>query len=113
MYDNKEVENMTLEELENRIRKEYILLLELGNVENAKRIGRTNRLLMRAVSKAIKLGKKTSKSLQWMEKGSCFEASASEYKPDDWDERTLTGDEGQSWDEWVNVEVRLVTKEQD
>ena len=109
VYDNKEVETMTLEELEDRIRKEYILLLELGyehhkkwvlsnehrekieeqeqkvrslvwdrrqmmdstwvhNLENAKRIGRTNRLLMRAVSKAIKLGKKTSKSLQWLEK---------------------------------------------
>lgn len=259
VYDNKEVETMTLEELEDRIRKEYILLLELGyehhkkwvlsnehrekieeqeqkvrslvwdrrqmmdstwvhNLENAKRIGRTNRLLMRAVSKAIKLGKKTSKSLQWLEKvsntahyevevyvhpewqdsksdlrykrmykspakekdrlmdeednladthiwniiaaiggymkfngkGSCFEASACGYEPDYWDERELTGDEGQSWDECihypayqdeyftmpfhhlycdcfdysfedlcnindfrVNVNIRLVTKEQD
>ena len=107
-------------------------------------------MLMRAVSKAIKLGKKTSKSLQWMEKGRCFEASVCGYEPDYWDERELTGDEGQSWDECihypayqdeyftmpfhhlycdcfdysfedlcnindfrVNVNVRLVTKEQD
>ena len=108
-YANRDTEAMTLEELEDRIRKEYILLLELGyehpkkwtfskehrekideqeqtvkslirdrkikmdsswehHVENAKRIGRTNKLLMRAVRKAIKLGKKASKSLQWMEK---------------------------------------------
>ena len=38
------------------------------NEENAQRIRRTNDLLMRAIRKAIKLGKKTSKSLQWMEK---------------------------------------------
>lgn len=38
------------------------------NVENANRISRVNDLLMRAVRKAIKLGEKTSKSLQWMEK---------------------------------------------
>lgn len=37
------------------------------NMENAKRIKRTNDLLMRAIRKAIKLGKKTSKSLQWRE----------------------------------------------
>lgn len=96
-------------ELEEKIRTEYIKLLEMGyvmpnrysctgehqdkvdrqemkvqalirerrwrmneswvhNVENAKRIGRMNDLLMRAVKKAIALGKKTSKSLQWMEK---------------------------------------------
>ena len=40
----------------------------IHNVESAKRIGRTNRLLMRAVHKAIRLGEKNSKSLQWMEK---------------------------------------------
>lgn len=38
------------------------------NLENAKRISRVNDLLMRAVRKAIKLGAKTTKSLQWMEK---------------------------------------------
>ena len=38
------------------------------NPENANRIGRTNRLLMRAVEKAVKLGDRTSKSLEWMEK---------------------------------------------
>ena len=190
----------------------------IHNVENAKRIGRTNHLLMRAVRKAILLGEKTSKSLQWMEKvsnteryvvevyvhpewqdsrsdlryerrfksaakerdrlaydednvadthiwniitavggcfkcngvGTCFEESAYMYEPDFWDERELTGDDGQSWDECihfpayqdeyftmpfhhlycdyfdfsfedlcnindfrVNVEVYLITKEQD
>ena len=100
---------MSLTELEERIKKEYVTLIELGypnytdkvwsqehcdkvdaqekkvrslladrqrmmnrsfvhNMENAKRIKRTNDLLMRAIRKAIKLGKKTSKSLQWMEK---------------------------------------------
>lgn len=38
------------------------------NVENAHRVGRTNRLLMRAVEKAVRLGKRASKSLRWMEK---------------------------------------------
>ena len=190
----------------------------IHNVENAKRIGRTNKLLMRAVRKAIKLGEKTTKSLQWMEKvsntahyevevyvhpewqnsrsdlryvrkfkspikeynrliddedsvadthiwniiasvggcmkfdgtGVCFEGSAYGYEPGYWNERDLTGDDGQSWDEHihfpayqdeyftrpfhhlhcdqfdysfedlchindfrVNVNVRLVTKEQD
>lgn len=107
-YDNQEVESMTLPELEEWIKKEFVTLLELGydirqkyacsdehrqkvreqeekvqslirdrrsmmnrswvhNVENAQRIGRMNDLLMRSVSKAIKLGDKTSKSLQWME----------------------------------------------
>ena len=188
------------------------------NVENAKRIGRTNRLLMRAVRKAVRLGEKTSKSLQWMENvsnsehyevevyvhpewqdsrsdlryerrfksaekeknrliedednvadthiwniiaavggcfkcdgvGTCFELSAYTYEPGYWNERELTGDDGQSWDECihfpayqdeyftrpfhhlycdqfdfsfedlcnindfrVNVNVRLITKEQD
>ena len=104
-----EVENMSLTELEERIKKEFVTLIELGyqnytdkvwsqghcakvdaqekkvrslladrqrmmnrnfvhNEENAQRIRRTNDLLMRAIRKAIKLGKKTSKSLQWMEK---------------------------------------------
>lgn len=44
------------------------------NVENAHRIGRTNRLLMRAVEKAVQLGKRTAKSLQWMEKVSHTES---------------------------------------
>ena len=44
------------------------------NVENAHRIGRTNRLLMRAVEKAVQLGKRTAKSLQWMEKVSHSES---------------------------------------
>ena len=44
------------------------------NAENAHRIGRTNRLLMRAVEKAVRLGKRTSKSLQWMEKVSHTES---------------------------------------
>ncbi len=44
------------------------------NAENARRIGRTNRLLMRAVEKAVKLGKRTAKSLQWMEKVSHTES---------------------------------------
>lgn len=142
----------------------------IHNVENAKRIGRTNRLLMRAVRKAIRLGEKTSKSLQWMEKvsntahyevevyvhpewqdsrsdlryerkfksaekennrlvddedhvadthvwniiaavggcfkcdgvGTCFELSAYMYDPDYWDEREITGDDGQSWDECIH-----------
>lgn len=34
--------------------------------ENAERISRTNDLLMRAVKKAVKLGKKTQESLKWM-----------------------------------------------
>lgn len=38
------------------------------NYENAKKIERVNDLLMRAVAKAAKLGKKTAESLQWMEK---------------------------------------------
>lgn len=38
------------------------------NRENGQKIRRVNDLLMRAVAKAIKLGEKTSKSLQWMEK---------------------------------------------
>lgn len=100
---------MSLTELEERIKKEFVTLIELGyqnytdkvwsqghcakvdaqekkvrslladrqrmmnrnfvhNEENAQRIRRTNDLLMRAIRKAIKLGKKTSKSLQWMEK---------------------------------------------
>lgn len=210
-YDNKDVETMTLDELEDMIRKEYVLLLELGyehpkkwtcskthrdkvdeqeakvkslirdrrlkmdstwvhHVENAKRIGRTNKLLMRAVRKAIKLGEKASKSLQWMEKvshtahyevevyvhpewqdsksdlryvrkfkspikehnrliddedrvadthiwniiasvggcmkfdgtGVCFEGSAYGYEPGYWNERELTGDDGQSWDEHIH-----------
>lgn len=108
-YDNPDVEGMSLTELEERIKKEYVTLIEQGypnytdkvwsqehcdkvdaqekkvrslladrqrmmnrsfvhNMENAKRIKRTNDLLMRAIRKAIKLGKKTSKSLQWMEK---------------------------------------------
>lgn len=107
-YDNKEVENMTLCEVESLIREEYVKLIELGyehhkkwtmsrehqdkideqeekvvsligdrmmkmnrswvhNRENAKRISRMNDLLMRAVRKGIKLAKRTSKSLQWME----------------------------------------------
>lgn len=142
----------------------------IHNVENAKRIGRTNRLLMRAVQKAIRLGEKTSKSLQWMEKvsnseryevevyvhpewqdsrsdlryerqyksaakekarliddedhvaathiwniitamggcfkcdgvGTCFEQSAYTYEPGYWDERVITGDDGQSWDECIH-----------
>ena len=142
----------------------------IHNVENAKRIGRTNRLLMRAVHKAIRLGEKTSKSLQWMEKvsnseryevevyvhpewqdsrsdlryerkfksaekeknrliddedhvadthiwniiaavggcfkcdgvGTCFEKSAYMYVPGYWDEREMTGDDGQSWDECIH-----------
>lgn len=142
----------------------------IHNVENAKRIGRTNHLLMRAVRKAIRLGEKTSKSLQWMEKvsnsehyevevyvhpewqdsrsdlryerqhksaekekirliddedhvanthirniiaavggcfkcngvGSCFEQSAYTYEPGYWDEREMTGDDGQSWDECIH-----------
>lgn len=210
-YSNKDVERMTLDELEGRIKKEYVRLLELGygnpklwscsrehmdeideqeakvkslihdrrqkmdstwvhHAENAKRIGRTNRLLMRAVRKAIKLGKKTAKSLQWMEKvsntelyevevfvhpewqnnksdlryirrfkspakeldcliteedsvadthiwniiasvggcmkfygtGVCFEGSAYSYEPEYWNERELTGDDGQSWDECIH-----------
>ena len=210
-YDNKETETMTVEELEELIRKEYVRLLELGyeskitsqfsekhrkqiynqedrvnslisdrrakmdqswvhNAENAHRIGRTNRLLMRAVEKAIALGKRTSKSLQWMEKVShtasyyvdvsihpewedsksdlryerkymskkeederldednceladthiwniiakmgigckyegfttCFDASSDEYRPDYWDIRELTLDDGQSWDELIH-----------
>lgn len=36
------------------------------NRENAARISRVNDLLMRAVQKAVKLGRKTQKSLQWM-----------------------------------------------
>ncbi len=108
-YDNKEVETMTLDELETLIKQEYVKLKEMGyhngndscftsehrekvnhqedrvesllrdrrnmmdrswvhNVENAKRIGRMNDLLMRAVHKAIRLGAKTAKSLLWMEK---------------------------------------------
>lgn len=210
-YDNKDVEAMTLDDLEDIIRKEYVRLIELGyehpkkwtcpkahrdkvneqeakvkslirdrrqkmdrtwvhHVENAKRIGRTNKLLMRAVRKAIKLGEKASKSLQWMEKvsntahyeievyvhpqwqdsksdlryvrkfkspikernrllddedsvadthiwniiasvggcmkfdgtGVCFEGSAYSYDPDYWNERELTGDDGQSWDEHIH-----------
>lgn len=211
-YDNKEAEQMSIAELENLIRKEYIKLLELGyrpgklytlnrehrdtidaqeekvrslltdrctkmnlswqhNVENARRIARTNNLLMRAVSKAIKLGKKTARSLQWMEKVShnedfevsasvypywqdsksdlryerkhksakrekerleeeedelahthiwniiaamgrgctyqddiavCFNASSYEYRSRDWNERELTGDDGQTWDECIH-----------
>lgn len=34
--------------------------------ENAERIARTNNLLMRAVRKAVKLGKKTQESVKWM-----------------------------------------------
>lgn len=210
-YENKESENMSLEELERVIKKEYVTLLELGyehhkdllftrehrdridtqeqtvrsllrdrrqkmnstwvhDVENARRIGRTNRLLMRAVHKAITLGEKTTKSLQWMENvrnkelyevtvcvypqwqdsssdirygrlftsadneqdrlieegfnvadthiwniiaamghgvrhndtGVCFEFSAYEYDHGLWDERELTGDDGQSWDEGLH-----------
>lgn len=108
-YDNPEVEDMSLAELEERIKKEYVTLFELGyqhycdkawsqehcvkvnaqekkvkslladrqqmmnrsfvhNMESARRIKRTNDLLTRAIRKAIKLGKKTSESLQWMEK---------------------------------------------
>lgn len=142
----------------------------IHNVESAKRIGRTNRLLMRAVQKAIQLGERTSKSLQWMEKvsnsehyevevcvhpkwqnsrsdlryerqyksaakekarliddedhvaathiwniitamggcfkcdgvGTCFEQSAYTYEPGYWDERVITGDDGQSWDECIH-----------
>lgn len=36
--------------------------------ENAQKISRMNDLMMRAVAKAIKLGSKASRSLQWMEK---------------------------------------------
>ena len=36
--------------------------------EHAKKVMRVNELLMRAVAKAVKLGKRTAKSLQWMEK---------------------------------------------
>ncbi len=108
-FENKEVEGMTLDELEGLIKQEYVKLEEMGyqsdnedcftkehrykvseqedrvhsllrdrrymmdkswvhNVENAKRIGRMNDLLMRAVYKAVRLGEKTAKSLQWMEK---------------------------------------------
>jgi len=118
-FDNKEVENMTLEEVDNRIREEYVKLIELGyehpqkwtmsrehhekinaqeervqslitdrrlkmnrswthNRENAQRIGRMNDLLMRAVRKGIKLAKRTSKSLEWMEKVS----NSTEYSVD-------------------------------
>ncbi len=107
-YENKEVETMTLDELETLIKKEYVKLMEMGykgcndfcytkehkdkvddqeervesllrdrrlmmnrtwvhNPENARRIGRLNDLLMRAVYKAYRLAKKTSQSLEWME----------------------------------------------
>ena len=107
-YENKEVETMTLDELETLIKKEYVKLMEMGyggyndfcytrehkdkvdvqkdrvesllsdrrlmmnrswvhNEENARRIGRLNDLLMRAVYKAFRLLKKTSQSLLWME----------------------------------------------
>lgn len=118
-FDNKEVEDMTVEELEGLIREEYVKLIELGyehprkwtmsrehhekintqeekvqslitdrrlkmnrgwvhNHENAQRIGRMNDLLMRAVRKGIKLAKRTSKSLEWMEKVS----NSTEYSVD-------------------------------
>lgn len=114
-YDNKEAETMSVDELEELIRDEYIRLLEMRfgsdkvrlfsadhrkkmdeqeervnsllvdrrtkmnqswihNAENAHRIGRTNRLLMRAVEKAVQMGKRTTKSLQWMEKVSRTES---------------------------------------
>lgn len=210
-YDNPEVESMSLADLEELIRKEYVKLVDLGydsrhkwrlsqeqrdkvdkqkdrvkslvmdrrtimnrgwvhNVESAKRIGRTNNLLMRAVRKAIRLGEKTSKSLRWMEKvsnqesyevtvcvlpkwedsksdlrykpkyksatkekdrlideednvanthiwniiaalggcykhdgiGACFAQWSDEYTSGYWDERKMTMDDGQSWDEYLH-----------
>lgn len=210
-FDNREVENMTIEELEDLIKKEYIRLIELGyehhhkwvmskehndliraqeykveslirdrrmmmnrswvhNRENAERIGRLNNLLMRAVHKGIKLAKRTSRSLQWMQKtpnsecyevevyiypywqnsksdlryecrfkssvkeqerliddednvsethiwniiadlgkgykrlckASCFEESFDDYEHDDWNERRMIGDDGQTWDECIH-----------
>ena len=32
----------------------------------------------------------------------CFNASSYEYRPRDWDERELTGDDGQIWDECIH-----------
>lgn len=47
-------------------RRHVMNLSWVHNRENAERISRTNDLLMRAVKKAVKLGKKTQESLQWM-----------------------------------------------
>ena len=47
-------------------RRHVMNLSWVHNRENAERISRTNDLLMRAVKKAVKLGKKTQESLRWM-----------------------------------------------
>lgn len=63
-----------MDDLEERVkdsisdRRSKMNLAWRHNRENAKRIGRVNDLLMKAVRKAISLGKKTAESLQWMEK---------------------------------------------
>lgn len=90
-----ENEHRTLQEIEELIQKDYALYLKMGesdekshlnlhifemildrrrlmdkdwvhNRESAKLIARTNDLLMKAVKKAIKLGRKTAQSLDWM-----------------------------------------------
>lgn len=69
-YRHKTSEEM--EKLENMVmghicdRKHVMDLSWVHNRENAERISRTNDLLMRAVRKAVKLGKKTQESLRWM-----------------------------------------------
>lgn len=47
-------------------RRHVMNLTWVHSRENAERISRTNNLLMRAVKKAVKLGKKTQESLRWM-----------------------------------------------
>ena len=141
----------------------------IHNQESAERIRRVNDLLMRAVRKGIKLAKKTSKSLQWMEKvsntehyaielyiypewqdsqsdyrymrmfksasqeqdrlindedniadthiwniianlglgyrregkASCFDGCFYDYDKEDWDVKSMIGDDGQSWNEGI------------
>lgn len=56
----------------------------LHNKENADRINRTNQLLQRAVEKAIRLGRKTAKSVEWMNRvsnldGYCYETEVAVY----------------------------------
>ena len=56
------------------------------NIENARRISRTNDLLMRAVRKAVKLGRKTQESLRWMKDvPNNYEFSIQVYVHPQWD----------------------------
>lgn len=143
--------------------------------DRAKKIARVNDLLMRSVAKAVRIGKRTAKSLQWMEKVAnkceyyvdvsihpqwendkscydykpkesskkkererleeqefedscfhiiniiaemgtggvvddkvvCFSAWSSEYDPNYWDVRSLTLDDGESWDEGISYPIYM------